>query len=183
MLLQMDLLPYLGGIFLSLVSTLMFNYAPVMQKIALSGMAEIKANNLWKSFKAMFTSKKWLLGMIIGTGGGIFYVLAIDIAGVTVVQPLLNFGYIVLAIMANRILGEKIDTRSKVAIALLIAMPAFIALGAVSKPQNITAYDTLIIYSIICIVLIGVFLLLSRKVPILWAFTTGTCLGIGGVFV
>ncbi|MEX2683668.1 MAG: hypothetical protein Q6373_018985 [Candidatus Sigynarchaeota archaeon] len=62
MLLQTDWYLYLGGIGLSLLSTIMFNYAPVLQKAALSKMAEIKANNLWKSFKAMITSKKWLLG-------------------------------------------------------------------------------------------------------------------------
>ncbi len=179
----MDLLPYIGGICLSLVSTLMFNVAPVLQKVALSGMAEIKAKNLWKSFKTMFTNKKWLLAMIISTVGGILYFLAIEIAGITIVQPLLNFGFIMLAFMANRLLGEKIDKRSKVAIAILIGMPVFIAFGAVSTPQQISSYNILIIFSTICFVLIGAFLLLSRKVPILWAFTNGTCLGIGGVFL
>jgi drug/metabolite transporter (DMT)-like permease len=183
MMLQMDLLPYLGGICLSLLSTVMFNLAPVLQKTALSAMPEIKANNLWKSFKAMFTSKKWLLAMLISTGGGILYVLAIEIAGITIVQPLLNFGFIVLVIMANRLLGEKIDTRSKVAIGILIGMPVFIAFGAVSTPHGITAYDALIIFSVICVILIGASILLSGKVPILWAFTTGTCLGVGSVFL
>ena len=45
MMLQMDLLPYLGGICMSLLSTVMFNLAPVLQKTALSAMPEIKANN------------------------------------------------------------------------------------------------------------------------------------------
>src|SRR4030043_2163364 len=114
MILQADLLNYLGGIGLSLLATIFFNYSPLLMKTALNRMEEIKSGNLWKSIKTMLTNKRWFLGLLVNVAGGIFYIMALATpGGITIVQPLQNFGFIVLVIAAKRILGEELDTRAK----------------------------------------------------------------------
>ncbi len=183
MIFQTDLGAYIGGIALALVATVFFNYAPLLMKTALGKMAEIKGGNLWKSIKTMLTNKRWLIGMVVSIIGGIFYFLALNIAGITIVQPLLNFGFIVLVFAAKRMLGEELDTRAKVAIGLLIAMPVFMTLSKVSEPQNITNYSDVIIFSLVCVAIIAGFGIASRKVTILWALTTGVSLGISALYM
>jgi hypothetical protein len=183
MMFQTDLGAYIGGITLALVATVFFNYAPLLMKTALGKMEEIKGGNLWKSIKTMLTNKRWLIGMVVSIIGGIFYFLALNIAGITIVQPLLNFGFIVLVIAAKRMLGEELDTRAKVAIGLLIVMPVFMTLSKVSEPQNITNYSDVIIFSVVCIVIIAGLGIVSKKVAILWALTTGVTLGISALYM
>ncbi len=183
MIFQADFAAYVGGVALALIATIFFNWAPLIMKQALTGMEEIKASNMLKSVKAMLTNKRWLIGMVVSVIGGVFYFLALDIAGITVVQPLLNFGFIVLVIAAKRMLGEEVDTRAKVAIGLLIAMPLFMTLSAVTEPQNITSYENVILFSVVCVVLIAGFAVVSKKVAILWALTCGVSLGISAIFM
>ncbi len=183
MILQADLTAYVGGVALALVATIFFNYAPLIMKSALGKMEEIKGSNLWKSIITMLTNKRWLVGMVVSLIGGLFYFLALDIAGITLVQPLLNFGFIVLVIAAKRMLGEEIDTRAKIAIGLLILMPIFMTLSAVTEPQDITNYTNVIIFSLVCVGLIAGFGIISQKVHILWALTTGVSLGISALYM
>ncbi len=173
----------IGGVALALVATIFFNLAPLMMKSALTGMEEIKASNFWKSAKVMLTNKQWLGGMCVSIVGGIFYFLALNLAGLPVVQPLINFGLIILVIAAKRMLGEEVDIRAKVGIGLLIAMPLFMTLSEVTEPQNITNYGTLVLFSVVCIVIIAGLGFISRKVPILWAITTGVALGISATYM
>lgn len=172
-----------GGVALALVATIFFNYAPLLMKRALGGMEEIKANNMLNSVKTMLTNKRWLIGMCVSIVGGVFYFLALYVAGITVVQPLLNFGFIVLVIAAKRLLGEQVGMRAKVAIGLLIGMPIFITLSEVAEPQNITSYGNIVLFSAVCLILIVGLAVVSKKVVILWALTTGVSLGISAIFM
>ncbi len=183
MIFQADPLVYARGIALSIIATLMFNWGPIWQKIGLGQMDAITAGNFWTSIKRMFTNKKWLLGFAVGTGGGVFYFVALEIAGVTVVQPILNFGYIMLAIYARRLLGETLDRRSKVAIGLLIAMPAVVAFGDVTAAQPLTEFSMLFIFSMVIVVIIIASLVIAQKVKIMWAIAAGGTYGLNNLFL
>ncbi|HMF32646.1 MAG TPA: hypothetical protein VKK79_14580 [Candidatus Lokiarchaeia archaeon] len=173
---------YIGGIALALVATIFFNYAPLLMKVGLGQMKEISSSNLWASIKGMFQNRKWLAGFGLGIVGGIVYFVALEIAGVTIVQPLLNFGFIVLAIMAHRLLGETLDLKAKFAIVILIAMPFFIALSQVTPPNLYPNYRNMVWFSVVLLIILGVLYLISRKIVILWAITTGILLGMTAVF-
>ena len=183
LILQTDPLIYLGGIGLTLLATIFFNYSPLLMKNALNRMEEIKSSNLWKSIKTMLTNRRWLLGLIVNVVGGIFYILALEIAGITLVQPLLNFGFIVLVLAAKRLLGEELDKGAKVAIGLLITMPVFMTLSAVSEPRAISDYGMIILFSLVCLAIIVGLGVISQKVAILWALTTGVSLGISALYM
>jgi drug/metabolite transporter (DMT)-like permease len=178
---QINLINYIGGILLALLATLFFNYAPLLTKMALNQIEEIKATNFWVSTKRMITNKKWLSGLGLTFIGGTIYLLALNIAGVTVVEPLLNFGFIVLAFMAYRLLGEKLDKKAKLAIIILIIMPFMISLGGVTPAVSIDE-SNMLWFSVGCIFIISILFFISRKVAVLWAITTGITMGMSAIY-
>jgi len=179
---EINILDYLGGVVLALLTTICFNYAPLLLKKGLNQMEAISTKNLLASIKRMITNRYWLEGIGVTLLGGVLYFIALNIAGVTIVQPLLNFGFIVLVIMARRMLGEKLDQKAKVAIAILITMPFFISLGQVTPPTTLSNPATMVWFSIACIIATCVAYVVSRKILILWAITTGIILGLNAAY-
>ena len=69
-----------------------------------------------------------MLGFAVGCLGLIPYVAALRLVGIAVVQPLYGFGFIVLLTVSRFMLHEKMHPAAKLAVALLVFMPVFIAL-------------------------------------------------------
>ncbi len=157
------------GIILAIITSLMWNIAPIIQKEALSTMENIEASDALKHTGALFKNKRWLLGFSLSLIGGLTYLLATQMAGIVVVQPLMNVGLIALVILSNRRLGEEIDAQAIIGIIMLILTPVFIALGGVTEPMIFTTYDGILLYSIILLIGIAVMFPGTRKISILWA--------------
>ncbi len=166
---QIVLTDSIVGIILALIASLFWNIAPILQKEALAKMEDIEAKDAWKHTLTFFKDSKWVLGLLLGLIGGVAYILGIQMAGIAVVQPLINVGLIVLAFLAHRQFGEHIDTRAKIGIGLMITTPLFIALGGVTEPEMFTAYDGILIYSTLMLIGTGVMLALVSRVAILWS--------------
>jgi uncharacterized membrane protein len=173
------------GIALALISTIMFNLAPILMKESLDKMTEVKMSNMIKSILMMFRNKKYVIGWLMSVLGGLPYVIALQLAGITTVQPILNFGFIVLVILAYRRLKEKLSTSAIIAIILMIIMPLFIALGNVSNSTvNFVLWNSqlnFIIFVIICSGLIIVQFILTKKIPILYAGVIGIMFSLGAL--
>jgi drug/metabolite transporter (DMT)-like permease len=178
---------YIFGIILALIATIIFNFIPVLQKDALDKMAEVSFNKLWDSVKMMFSDKKWVFGLLMGLIGGIPYTIAVNWTGISVVQPLMNFGFIVLVIFANRILNEKLNLTAKAAIVMMIMMPIFIAFGDVSQPQNDISqpatFNSLLLFTGIVLLSIIVMFIFTKRFPILYTIITGFFFALGAYSV
>lgn len=178
---------YVVGILFACFATVLFNIIPVLQKDSLDKMKEISFNRLGDSVKTMFSDKKWVFGLLLGLIGGIPYTLAVNWTGISVVQPLMNFGFIVLVYFANRYLGEKLNLLSKMAIGMMIVMPIFITLSEVSAPQtDITQSQTQLQLIYFLLIIIGIAIIswiLAQKFPILYTLVTGLLFAMGAYSV
>jgi hypothetical protein len=145
-------------------------------------MEDIDAATALKNTKVLFTNKQWVAGFLLAILGGIAYIFATEMAGIVVVQPLMNVGLIVLAILANRRLGEVIDTTAIIGIILLICTPVFIAFGGVTEPIMFTDYTWLLLYS--AAMGIGIVLMVpaTKRKPILWGPITSCFQGLAAQF-
>ena len=183
----MPSIEYYLGIALALLATSMFNSVPILQKQALDKMVDLNKDNFIKTMLTLVKDKKWTLGLIIGISGGIPFSIAVIWTGITVVQPLMSFGFIVLAIFSTKVLGEKLNLSAKISIGLMILMPTAIAFADVSMPRNdITQFDTqlnLYIFSVGVFILIVISWLIAYKKPIFWAGVMGLFFTIGAYFV
>ena len=167
--LQFIFTPVMLGIILAVVTSLLWNIAPVIQKEALEEMEEIDAKNPLKHTRQLFSKPRWVIGMLMALSGGITYMLATNLAGIVVIQPLMNVGLIVLAILSTRRLGEKIDLSAAVGIILMILTPVFIAFRAVTEPMMFTDFTGILLYSIVMLVGIGAMAGGTSRLAILWA--------------
>ena len=179
-----QLIAYLLGVVCALVSTMFFNVGPLIQKQGLAVLPDITGTSVLGSVKAMVRNRKWLLGMSIAGIGGIVYFIGIGLSSAAIVEPILNFGFIVLPYMAKRMLGEKLDVSGRIAIVMLVVMPIFIASGALSDPRvDLPRFiPSIFVFSAALIGIASLLVILARKrKPILWAFAAGSLQGLAAV--
>jgi hypothetical protein len=157
------------GIILAVITSLLWNIAPIIQKEALSEMEEIDAKNPMKHTRALFAKPRWVAGFLMALCGGITYLFATQLAGIVVIQPLMNIGLIALVYLSSKRLDEKIDLPAMVGIILLIFTPVFIAMGGVTEPVMFVDYTGILLYSVAMLVGIGALAGGTRRITILWA--------------
>ncbi|MBD3188236.1 hypothetical protein GF325_15480 [Candidatus Bathyarchaeota archaeon] len=175
----------IGGLSIALASTFFLNLGPAIQKTAFQDMSGLDARNLKESMSIMFSSKKWILGFILLLLGAFLYSIAVDMMGIVVVQPLLNFGITGLVIIARRTLNENLDAQGKFGIVLVVIMPVFITLGGASEPELLTGdmVVPLLIYTLIFLGGAGACLIVTRRFPLAWAIIVGIVLGVAAQYV
>jgi len=176
----------IAGIALALLAMSLFSLAPVLQKSALDRLPPLSFSNFWKSLVSLVKNRRWMLGFAVGCLGLLPYVAALRLVGVAVVQPLYGFGFIVLVSVSRFMLHEKLHPAARLAMALLILMPVFIALGDVSGVQyDITQPSTQMSLGIFVPVILltgGILIFFTKKHPIYWAVVSGALFGVGAVF-
>jgi hypothetical protein len=174
------------GIGFALLAMSLFSLAPVLQKSALDRLPPLSFSNLGKSIVSLLKDRRWMFGFAVGCLGLLPYMAALRLVGVAVVQPLYGFGFIVLITVSRFMLHEKLHPASKLALALLILMPVFIALGDVSGVQyDITRHSTQISLGIFMLAVLltgGVLIFFAKKHPLCWAMVSGVLFGAGAVF-
>ncbi|TFG11369.1 hypothetical protein EU537_12630 [Candidatus Thorarchaeota archaeon] len=157
------------GILLAIMTSLMWNIAPIIQKEALSTMENIEVSGALKQTGALFKNKRWLAGFAISLLGGLTYLLATQMAGIVVVQPLMNVGLIALVILSHRRLDEEIDAKAIIGVIMLILTPVFIAFGGVTEPIMFASYDGILFYTVILLIAVSTMVPATRRLSILWA--------------
>jgi hypothetical protein len=169
---------YLMGIFFSVLAGICFNLAPAMQKSALSKWKQdVSFSNMKYSIRTMFTDRKWVFGLMVGAFGVIPFIIAMSLVGISVVQPVMTIGMIVLVIYSEKRLGEKLNIWAKSSIGFMIAMPFFIGLADLSNAQSditepLTRNKIFIITGILLILILG-FTILAKKYPIFYTGVIG----------
>ena len=81
---------------------------------------------------------RWLLATGLAALGWPFQLLAFSLAPLTLVQPTLSLGLVLLLVMGSRMLGERIGRREAAATAAIVAGVVGITLSA---PKNTDAYN------------------------------------------
>jgi drug/metabolite transporter (DMT)-like permease len=85
-----------------------------------------------RTFRALFSSKWFAIGMAIATGAWFFHVAALAFAPLSVVQAVLSTGVVILAVLAERLFGFDVGPRQWLGVAmtalglllLVITLPA-----------------------------------------------------------
>ncbi len=176
---------YIGGIFLALAATVLFNLSPVIQKTALRGMQTVSFTRPLAAMKMFFGNRLWVLGLAVGIVGAAPYIVAILWTGPAVVQPLISFGFIVLIVAAGRMLDEKLSCSAIGAIALMSLMPLFIYFSSVSNIDPSTAggegRQALTVFTIAVLVIAGSLWAFTARFPLFIAPVTGLIFSLGAI--
>jgi hypothetical protein len=106
------------GIFLALLCALATNVGFLYKHRGACAAPAVDVRHPLRSAKALFASPLFTIGWVIGTGAWIFHVAAMSIAPLSLVQAVLAGGMVMLAIMAERMLGCSIGRRQWMGLAL-----------------------------------------------------------------
>ncbi len=100
------------AIAIAVCAALLLNYAIYLQKKAVVSLPEVKARLSWATVRAFITNGPWLLAQVVNISGFALYSVALAMAPVSVVEPIVASGVVLLAYLAIKNLGEvprKID--------------------------------------------------------------------------
>jgi hypothetical protein len=117
------------GAAVAVVSALLYVVGYILEKQALSALPSLPAHPL-RLWRVCARSPRWLAGFAIMLGGLAMQVIALTLAPVTVVQPILAAGVLGVAAAGRLVLGERLGQRERVALTLVVVAVAAIAVSA-----------------------------------------------------
>lgn len=143
----MGLVETILGILCGLLAGLMFTVGAVLQKKGVQDLPAIQMANV-KSMTPMLKNRTWLLGVVIGTIGGLPYILSQLWIGIGFTQLLIADGLILLAYMASRMLKEPLGIMEYSGFSLIFVGIIFLGLAQL-QPPKVTLSDPNFIVSVL----------------------------------
>jgi drug/metabolite transporter (DMT)-like permease len=124
------------AIVVALIATCAYNVGLVVEKRALAQLPPIDARHVLKLAAVLLTAPSWLAGFALMLCGFGLQVLALTLAPVSVVQPVLASGIVILLVLSRIVLRERLG-RSELACVLAMAVAivaiAFSAVGSAGR--------------------------------------------------
>jgi hypothetical protein len=91
-----------GGLVLALVSATAINWGYLLMHQAATALPPLSLRHPVRSIRALFTVPRWLIGFVAGIVGWVFYVVALKLAPLSLVQAASAGGIGVLALLVAR---------------------------------------------------------------------------------
>ncbi|HUC22501.1 MAG TPA: hypothetical protein VMA73_07330 [Streptosporangiaceae bacterium] len=105
-----------AGLVLALLSTAALNGGFYLQHAASQGLGKLTLRHPFASLAALFTNLRWVTGFVTGLAGWALYIVALDLAPLSLVQATAAGGMGLLALLV-RIGGVRLSARERVAVA------------------------------------------------------------------
>ena len=121
----------IAGTAVAVLAAALYNAGYILEKRALTDLPPLGANPL-QLVKTVTRSRQWLGGFTAMVAGLILQVGALTMAPVSVVQPVLAGGLVVLVVAGGPLLGEQLRRSQRTALFLVIA--AVVAIAVSSRP-------------------------------------------------
>jgi len=116
-----------AGLAAALGSSLALNWGWVEQHDAAGGLPPLSLRRPVRSLAALLRDRRWLVGFVVGLGGWAAYVGALALAPLSLVQAVSAGGIGVLALLAQRVSGERLGVRERRGV--VVAVVGLVLLG------------------------------------------------------
>lgn len=131
------------GIFIMLASTTAMNIGTVLQKKAVDTLPPMEEQSVGSNVKGVVSNKLWLVGWVLTTLAMVLNMIALGQADMTIIQPLIGFGLVILVIFSHYYLHE--DVSKFEIIGIILAIIGVVILGGTAEEsQNFTSVDDLL---------------------------------------
>ncbi|MGH3179240.1 MAG: DMT family transporter, partial [Streptosporangiaceae bacterium] len=121
------------GILLALVATTAYNVGLILEKRALGQMPVLNIRRVLRVLGSLLTSRAWLTGFALMLTGLACQTIALTFEPVSVVQPVLASGVVLVLVLSRLVLRERLhggETWCVAAIAVSVVLLAMSATGA-----------------------------------------------------
>jgi len=179
-----------SAIALSVLATCCYQIGMVMQKIGADRMPRL-ALTLRQSgvYRAFFGSRIWLGGVLIMIAGWVIFLKAIANAPVSIVQPVLGFGLVILAVFSVVFLHERLRAMEWCGVALMVVGIVLLGISG-SGPahaKGTVSPPALIAVSAVLLATLAASVPLARagravSLPMVLGFGAGVLIGLGALY-
>ena len=180
------------GFIMAFVATIGFNIAPIMQKTGFNQISMQFPGQEPFPLGQLLKNKVWFFGFLVNLVAGLPYVISLSLIGISVLQPLTAFGYLLLVYVAVKKLGEKLTKTGIIGIVVLALMPLFLTLSFVTNTTaDMLAPGPLIsitFFTIICgaatvaLAIVDKLMKNHENSSLLWAILSGLLAGLGSIW-
>jgi drug/metabolite transporter (DMT)-like permease len=118
------------GILIMLASTSMTNIGTVIQKKAVDRLPPFEGRSVLENVANVLKTPLWLIGWAMGVVALVSNMVALGMADISVIQPLIGFGLAVLAIFSYYYLGERLTPMTLAGVGAVIAGVVLIGVTA-----------------------------------------------------
>lgn len=115
------------GLLLALTTAVAFNWSWVAQHSITSTLAPLTVRHPRRSLGLLFSHRRWLFAFLVGIAGWAFYILALRLAPLSLVQAVSAAGLALLAVFAQRASGERLPRREWFGVAMAVIGLLFIS--------------------------------------------------------
>ena len=178
------------GVAVAVVSAALYDLGYILEKRALTDLASDAVGAL-SLLRGAVRSQRWVAGFVAMLAGLGLQVLALTLAPVSVVQPVLAGGVVALVIISRAALGERLAGRERTAGLLVLAAVIAIAISAGGTTNQLTHHVPGQSFALFTVVVGGgavALLTAGRRLPsgsprglALLALAAGCCYGLGSV--
>jgi drug/metabolite transporter (DMT)-like permease len=126
-----------GGLALALMATTAYNSGLIVEKQALGRLPDISGRRVVALALTLGSSPRWLAGFALMLCGLAFQVLALTLAPVTVVQPVMASGIAVVLVLSRLVLREHLGRGEYACVVVMALSVILLALSAGSAAAEV----------------------------------------------
>jgi uncharacterized membrane protein len=108
------------GLLLALLTAAAFNWSWVAQHTITSQLPTLTIRRPRRSLGLLFGHRRWLVAFLIGVAGWGFYIVAVHLAPLSLVQAVSAGGIGLLAVLAQRALGQRLPRREWLGVGIAV---------------------------------------------------------------
>jgi hypothetical protein len=166
------------GLVLALATAAAFNWSWVAQHAITSQLPRLELRRPIWSLKLLFAHRRWLVAFLVGVGGWFFYILALRLAPLSLVQSVSAGGLGLLGVFAQRASGESLPRREWVGIGMAIVGLIFLSVSLADASTHAKHGSWVALGTWFVLSLLGVLLFLGPIAPLLapgaaWGISAG----------
>src|SRR5258706_13113574 len=124
------------AVVVALLATTAYHLGLIVEKRALAELPAIDARHAVRLLKVLLTAPSWLAGFVLMLCGFALQVIALTLAPVSIVQPVLGSGVVILLVLSRIVLRERLrrlELACVLAMAIAIVVIALSAVGAAGR--------------------------------------------------
>lgn len=125
------------GLALALLSTTAYNCGLIVEKQALGQLPSISGRHILSSMLRLLSAPRWLVGFAMMLCGLGLQVLALMVAPVTLVQPLIAGGVVIVLVLSRLVLREHLDHVQYACVGLMALSVVLLALSATGASTEV----------------------------------------------
>ncbi len=126
-------MPVWVAILVAVLATSLMNFGLALQKKGAAALPKIGVDKGGRVFKAFLSSRVWVAGTVLMTGGWALYLVSTKFAPISIIQPTLGVGLAVLALFSVFYLHERIGGLEWTAFAAMLSGMILLGLSATEE--------------------------------------------------